>query len=226
MVHRREINGQEIVLGNQGDLWDDALTLYDHETGSIWSQPLGEAILGPLKGETMELLPSQLTTWRAWKNEHLESFALDAPTGTSDVDIDELVIVVELGDVAAAFPIPEIRAAGVINTEVDGVAIAVAVDPDTNSWAAFFRQANNRTVRLELVENEAGDRVLAEVGRNFRWSPSSGLSLTPLAGATDEARAKQHLEPFPASTSFLEDYYRFHPDGLVWDGETLEPVSP
>lgn len=50
MVHRRSINDQVIVFGNQGALWGNAMTMFDHETGSVWSQPLGEAILGPARG--------------------------------------------------------------------------------------------------------------------------------------------------------------------------------
>ncbi len=62
MVHRREVNGETLVFGVHGALWGNAMTWWDHSTGSIWSQPLGEAIAGPLKGETVELLPSQFTS--------------------------------------------------------------------------------------------------------------------------------------------------------------------
>jgi hypothetical protein len=42
MVHRRELNGTVLVLGNQGALWGNAMTWWDHGTGSIWSQPIVE----------------------------------------------------------------------------------------------------------------------------------------------------------------------------------------
>ncbi len=170
-------------------------------------------------------MSSELTTWETWRTRHPETFALDVPSGTSDVDVDQLAVVIQLGDVSAAFPIPAVRAAGVVNTEVDGTPIAITADSKTNSWAAFYRQANNRTVRLELVENEAGLAELAEIGRAQRWDPATGLTRTPLSGATDEARARQHLDLFPASTSFLDDYRRFHPDGLIWEGSELVSVG-
>ena len=75
MVHRRELNGTVLVLGNQGALWGNAMTWWDHNTGSIWSQPIGEAILGPLKGARLELFPSTLTTWQSWLEAHPESLA-------------------------------------------------------------------------------------------------------------------------------------------------------
>ena len=101
MVHRRSIDGTPIVLGNQGALWGNAMTWWDHETGSVWSQPLGEAILGPLTGTRLELLSSTLTTWDDWRAQHPSTLALDAPGGQSRFDAETLdtVAVVEHGDV-------------------------------------------------------------------------------------------------------------------------------
>ena len=79
MVHRRELDGAAVVLGNQGHLFGNAMTWWDHETGSIWSQPRGEAILGPLTGARLELWPSTLTTWDAWRTAYPETRALDVP---------------------------------------------------------------------------------------------------------------------------------------------------
>ena len=78
MVHRREIDGKEIVFGNQGALWGNAMTWWDHETGTVWSQPIGEAIVGPRKGDQVELLPSELTVWSSWREAHPGTLALDA----------------------------------------------------------------------------------------------------------------------------------------------------
>ncbi len=47
-----------------------AMTWWDHDTNSIWSQPWGRAIRGELKGIELFLLPSELTTWGSWKAEH------------------------------------------------------------------------------------------------------------------------------------------------------------
>jgi len=81
MVHRRDIDGRGVGFGNQGDLCMNAMTWWDHDTSSVWSQPMGEAILGPLEGERLELVPSTLTEWRAWKRSHPRTVALDAEGG-------------------------------------------------------------------------------------------------------------------------------------------------
>ena len=67
MVHRRELGGEAIWFGNQGGLWGNAMTWFDHATGSVWSQPLGLAIAGPRRGQRLDLLPSLLTSWGAWR---------------------------------------------------------------------------------------------------------------------------------------------------------------
>ena len=34
MVHRREVNGEVLIFGNQGALWGNAMTWFDHDTGT------------------------------------------------------------------------------------------------------------------------------------------------------------------------------------------------
>ena len=41
----------------------------DKETGSWWQQITGKAIYGPLKGSTLELVPSDELTFGQWKSE-------------------------------------------------------------------------------------------------------------------------------------------------------------
>ena len=49
-------------FGVSGLLYNSDLLLYDRQTNSLWSQIMGQAITGPLKGFTMNLLPSSHTT--------------------------------------------------------------------------------------------------------------------------------------------------------------------
>ena len=212
MVHRREVDGQAIVLGNHGALWGNAMTWFDHETGSIWSQPLGEAIAGPLKGTRLELLPSTLTEWGDWRAAHPDSFALDAPSTFSGFDLDDMAVVVEIGEDSMAFPVSLIRRVGVVNEVIRpaeggddlpvAVPVAVAVAEEGDNWAVFARTLDDRVVELTV---EVG--VLIEVGGDGRWDPVTGLGLD----GTD-----QNLSLLPGFTSFPRDYTTFFPDGAVW----------
>jgi hypothetical protein len=212
MVHRREIDGNELVLGNHGALWGNAMTWWDTETGSVWSQPIGQAILGPLTGEQLELLPSTLSTWADWKAAHPDTFALDVSSGDDGFDLESMAIVVELGPESVAVPIPELRRSPVVNHVVNDVPIAVVLQPDTDTWSVFSRRLDEDTVELKLV-----DGVLAEVGGDRRFDPTRGLGLIDDTNDSDSGTGPgQNLDPLPGFTSFPDDYVTFFPDGTFW----------
>lgn len=205
MVHRRDIDGEAVVFGNQGALFGNAMTWWDHDTGSVWSQPLGEAILGPRKGTTLDAFPSTLTTWGSWTEAHPSTEALDVSAWRTGFHLEDMAIVTDMGVAAAAFRIPELREVGVVNTTVGGVELAVVVDPSAPTrWAVFSRRLDAGIVTLELT----GDGLVdADSGTVF--DPFLGLGRTgPLAD--------QDLNKLAAFTAFPEDFVTFFPDGLIW----------
>jgi hypothetical protein len=205
MVHRRELNGQTLVLGNQGALWGNAMTWWDHDTGSIWSQPLGEAILGPRTGQRLELMSSTLTTWEAWRAAHPGSLALDVHGRGTAFDLDQMAVVVDFGTASAAYDIPALREVGVINDVVAGVEIAVVIDPDDQQrWAVFSRRLDRVVVELELTSDGLVD-------------PESGTVFDPFLGiGRSGPLADQALGKLAAFTSFPSDFLTFFPDGKLW----------
>lgn len=110
LVHDRRVDGTTAVFGNQGALYKGAMTWFDHETGSIWSQPLGKALVGPRFGAALSLMPSQLTTWREWVKAHPETAVLTvahpSPPFRGRRPGQEHVAGVIIGDTAAAWPYP------------------------------------------------------------------------------------------------------------------------
>ena len=205
MVHRRVVDGDTLVFGVHGALLGNAMTWWDHDTGSIWSQPTGEAVVGPRKGQTLELLPMTFTTWGAWVEANPRTLALDAPGAPTGFELDGLFIVVDFGAEAVAYPVEEARRAGVINDVVAGVDIAVVIDPtNPERWKVFSRTLDDRVVTLQTD----GDVVVdAETGTE--WDPTRGIGADgPLAG--------QILDTLPALTSFPDDYDTFWPDGSIW----------
>ncbi len=205
MVHRRQLEGQTLVFGVHGALWGNAMTWWDHDTGSIWSQPLGEAIAGPRLGARLEAFPVSFTTWSAWSDAHPETLALDVPAGLSGFDLEELVIVVEFGTEAVAYPVPDLQRLGVINDVVAGIEIAVVSDPDDpQRWSVLSRRLDG-----EIVVLAVRDGALVDIGTGSVWDPVRGLGREgPLA---DEV-----LDSLPGFTSFPADFDTFWPEGRVW----------
>lgn len=203
MVHRREIDGRAEVFGNQGDLWMNAMTWFDHTTGSVWSQPTGEAILGPLTGAKLELLPSTLSTWSDWRAQFPETLALDAFTRDNGFSIDLMAVAVVVGEASAAVPFVDLRELGSLPIEVGGEPVLLVADPRHDRWAVFSRVVEGRVRDLERVDGQIVD---AESGD--RWDAALGA---PLTGAPP-------LDRIPAFSSFGSDYRNFYPDGdLILD---------
>jgi len=211
MVHRREANGTEIVFGNQGALWGNAMTWWDTATGSIWSQPRGEAILGDRKGERLELLPSSLSTWADWQEAHPDTLALAVSSGADGFDVEVMAIVVELGPESAAFPVSELRETAVANGVVNDIPVAVVIEEGTDRWKVFSRQLDDTVVELEVVDGE-----LHEVGGDRRFNLALGLALDG---------GDQSLDQLPGFTSFPRDYMTFFPEGEFWTQDGIITVE-
>ena len=70
VVYERELDGRVLLFGNTSALYESDMVMYDHETGSYWFQVLGEAIVGPLTGKRLTMLPSVTIPWGEWKRQH------------------------------------------------------------------------------------------------------------------------------------------------------------
>ena len=181
------------------------MTWWDHDTGSVWSQPIGEAILGPRTGERIELLPSSLTLWGAWKEEHPRTVALDVSAGFDRFSLSQMALVIDFGTDVAAYSVPMLRDVGVVNDVVAGVEVAVLIDPaDDQRWAVFSRRLDDTIVELSIVDGEVVD-----VASGTRFDPTRGIGR---GGDLDG----EILDLLPAFTSFPKDVPTFWPEARFW----------
>ena len=154
LVHRRPVDetGSPLVFGNQGALYQGAMTWYDHDSGSVWSQPLGMAIAGPAAGRTLPLLPSRLATWREWRAAHPDTLALVVdepalPFRGRRPGPDHVVGVV-VGDAAVAWPYPHAASGQAVHATVGETAVALWLDDATGGIRA-------RTTTADGIRREA-----------------------------------------------------------------------
>lgn len=80
-VYERRVDGRLLEFGVSGKLVDDALVMYDRETGSEWKRPTGECIAGPLEGERLEALGASVTTFESFKDAHPDGVTLQPVRG-------------------------------------------------------------------------------------------------------------------------------------------------
>lgn len=85
MTAQRTVNGQETTFGVSGYLYRNDLVMYDEATGSLWSQIMATAIAGPETGETLDLIPSSITTWEAWQAANDDVLVLRPPPESNTV---------------------------------------------------------------------------------------------------------------------------------------------
>ncbi len=205
MVHRRSIEGEEITFGVQGALLGNAMTFWDHDTGSVWSQPTGEAVAGPRKGERLELLPVSFTSWASWLEQHPNTLALDTRAGVTGFALERMAIVLDLADDAMAIRYPDLVEVGVVNEVVGGLEVVAVVDPSNEGrWETFARRIGDQVLTLAIENGELIDRETGTV-----WDPVRGRALSgPLQG--------EILGILPSFTIFPSDFGTFFPEGRFW----------
>lgn len=81
------IGGERLEFGVSGKLWQSNLLMYnrtgDPDTESLWSQVLGEAVLGPMTGTKLEIIPSDTVLYGDWKTKYPDTLVLSRNTGTT-----------------------------------------------------------------------------------------------------------------------------------------------
>lgn len=67
MVYVGKAKGKKVSLGVSGRLLDSNLLMWDEETNTLWSQIMGKALHGKLKGAQLELAPAVFVSFGTWK---------------------------------------------------------------------------------------------------------------------------------------------------------------
>jgi hypothetical protein len=81
IAYRSRVGDKNLTFGVSGLLYNSALLLYDRQTESLWSQILGKAITGPMKGTRLETVQLTYTTWRDWLLRYPNTLVLSDRTG-------------------------------------------------------------------------------------------------------------------------------------------------
>jgi hypothetical protein len=123
------------TFGVSGLLFNSDVLLYDHQTGSLWSQIRSQAISGALKGTVIRPVVTAHTTWPDWLNRYPDTQVLSTDTGfrmsyrsspytqyqrsrqlmfpvnnrSNKYSNKELVLGVVIGDTFKAYPFKEMR---------------------------------------------------------------------------------------------------------------------
>ena len=180
-----------------------AMTWWDHETSSIWSQPWGMAITGSFEGVRLIQVPAAIEPWDAWLVEHPDTLVLATEEGLFGLwkapYQAEFVIGIALGEDAKAYPFERASEEGVINDHAGPFPVVVVADPETKSVRSFVRRAGGQELEFNLL----GD-ALVDIQTGSRWDLAKGIAVEgPLRGAV--------LQRVPYITSFDWAWQEFYP---------------
>jgi hypothetical protein len=206
MVFDRRIDGQPRRFAVSGLLYRSDVLMYDRETESLWSQIASEAISGPLQGQRLVLLRSQLTTWGDWKRRFPATTILSRKTGhLRDYDRTpygdyatsrrllfpvaaddrfhpkELTVGLRVGDEARAYTASELsQAGGLVEETFAGARIRIRYED-----------------RLQRFDVEAPDGVEVIEGYWFAWALFHPRTTIFESGAASSARTEPRAPNTP-----------------------------
>lgn len=209
VVYDRIVDGRTLRFGVAGLLWSENMIMYDQETGTRWSQLLGEGQAGELEGKTLRQIPSVLADWSSWRDEHPDgTVVLMQPTSTEfrhDFyrDATEFVVGVADGDKATAWTFDALERSQFVDAQWNGKPVLVAFDKQTLTARLFERTLNDRVLSFKIVEDRLTDRETGTV-----WNPATGQG-------TAGALAGRSLAPIPAVIAYRKAWLEFHPRSAV-----------
>ena len=227
-MYSRVIDEKEYTFGVSGKLIKNVLVMYDRQTGTLWSQLIGEAVEGELLGTKLEFIPSIQTTWADWKKQNpntvalrkgyfggrdsYDSYYLSNRAGvlgefTQDdrLYIKEFVIGVELNDDPIAFPFSVLNKEPVVNHETGGEPILIVFDSNTGAGAAYKREIDGQVLRFSQIEGT----MIMDAETNTTWD---GLSGEAIEGALFGKR----LLPVKNTSSFWFGWKDWFPETEIY----------
>jgi hypothetical protein len=227
-VYSREIDGAEYTFGVSGKLIMNVLVMYDRQTDTLWSQLIGEAVEGPLKGTKLEYVSSWQTTWADWKSQYPNTLALDkgfggsydpytsyynSPSsgviGQATVDdrlyVKEFVVGVENEGAAVAYPFGVLNENPVVNDQIGDQPVLVVFNAESGTGVVFDRQLNGQTLTFSLGEGLS----LIDVETGSKWDGLTGQAVEGLLEGESLTRLK-------STASFWFGWKDWYPDTRVY----------
>jgi len=168
------VAGKRVEFGTSGKLWNSNLVMYDRKTDSLWSQILGEAIVGEMTGARLEVLPSDQIRFGDWRKLHPNGEVLTRDTGAirfygqdpygdyyttpgtffpvhkkdSRLNEKEFVLGVVVNGKAKAYWPPAVKKRGMVEDVFQGKTIVAEHEKDIDAVRLFEKKNNGELVRI------------------------------------------------------------------------------
>ena len=196
--------GEVTTFGTSGKLWQSNLLMYNRtKTGeedkeSLWSQVLGEAVVGEFTGIKLRILLSDTVRFGDWKKFNPNTKVLSQDTGSprpygnnpygdyftgggalfpvanedGRLEPKDFVLGIEINDKFKAYENRAVAKAGVINDELANVKILVVKQPETNTGVqeAGVVRMFERTLDGQTYSFELKNNLLFDKETGSQWT--------------------------------------------------------
>ena len=231
-VFNRTINGQTIEFGTSGKLYNSNLVMYDRTSKSLWSQALGEGIVGKYAGVKLERIPFDVAYWKEWKQLYPDTKVLSRDTGSTRpygadpygnyytnndlffpvtnkddrLGLKEIIVGLENGGQYKAYKLQQIEDTKVINDGINGKSITLF------SLNPFMVRVFDSTLDGQKLDFQYGKNSskITDKQTGSAWNFEGIATVGPMKG--------KHLTRLPYDEGFWFEWAAFHPESALYSG--------
>jgi hypothetical protein len=215
-VYVRTVGERELNFAVSGKLWNRSLVMRDRETGTLWSHLLGEAMEGELKGTKLEMISSQMTDWRTWREQQPETTVVNLSRTSKEYrrdfyrDPSLFVLGLRVGMKTKAWAFDELVKKRVVNDQVGDLPVVIFFDQESLTAQVFERRIDEQELRFRAV-----DERIVDLTHGSLWDGLKGKALNgPAEG--------KNLVSLPGIVSGLTPWVTFHPET---EGLSMEAIE-
>lgn len=185
-MYAATVQGQRLTFVVEA-VWRRNMIIRDQQTGTLWQQATGEALIGPLKGTQLEVLGGELMNWAGWKREHPQTtFALEPERWEAFLPKERITAMLE--GATKRFALPGSTPADP-RLPFDAVVIGVVVQGEAKAYPL------EHVKQIKALEDWVGNQTLT-----VRYDPG-----------IDHVQVLNKTQPFPYQRTRWIGWYEFHP---------------
>lgn len=241
IVFDRRVNGETLRFGVSGLLRNSDLIMWDDRTQTLWQQLTGEGIVGAHSGVLLDIVPSQLVGYAAFKAQYPQGQVLSTEgrsygynpyvnydsnprpflfMGTLDDRLlaTERVLGATIAGVSVAYPFGLLAEEGVINDRVGDMDVVAIWQPGAFSALDASSIDGSRDVGMAaLYERVAAGQALTFAAVDGEIvDAETGSSWNIFGEAIAGELIGEQLAPVNAFPHFWFAFAAFYPDTLLY----------
>ncbi|MGB5089687.1 MAG: DUF3179 domain-containing protein [Nitrososphaeraceae archaeon] len=229
-VFNRNVNDTILQFGTSGKLYNSNLVMYDRTSKSLWSQALGEGIVGNYAGIKLEKIPFDVAYWKDWKKLYPNSKVLSKDTGSvrpygadpygdyytnpdilfpisnrdNRLGLKEIVVGLENGGLSKAYQLQDIEKLKVINDQLNNKTVTLL-----SLYPLMVRAFDPSVDGQSLIfQYNFANNTFTDKQTGSKWDFEGKSIEGPLKG--------RQLLRFPFDEGYWFEWAAFHPNTKIY----------